>query len=316
MDSVEHFRVQVDDKIEEPNSSLYPLLFNSFDYISLIQDNGKIKHFELINNITDSAVAQITFICENQLANSLPSSPFGGFTMVDEGIEGFEYFVNYLVRHFAKNHIKKITIKNQALAFKNSVSQIVSLSLQQFGFKTLYNDINHHIAVNENPFFELLHKMEKRKIKRAKDMGFKCKLAERDEWKDIYDFIANCRVEKGVVINISFQKLSTFLETLPNSYHAFKVVTPEGIIAAATICVKVGPNILYNYLPASPNRYNHISPMVLLMEGVYNYCQHNDFSMLDLGVSSEKGEPQEGLLTFKERIGGIQSKKPMFSLHL
>ena len=71
--------------------------------------------------------------------------------------------------------------------------------------------------------------------------------------------------------------------------------------------------ILYNYLPASIDEYKAFSPMVMIMENVYNYAKKEQYSFIDLGISSINGVLQKGLIQFKERIGGVFSEKTTFS---
>jgi lipid II:glycine glycyltransferase (peptidoglycan interpeptide bridge formation enzyme) len=83
-------------------------------------------------------------------------------------------------------------------------------------------------------------------------------------------------------------------------------------MVAATVCVKVKDSILYNFLPAHDSLYNMYSPMVFLMEKIYQYTSENKIKYIDLGVSSINNNPQKGLIRFKERLGSKSVSKLTF----
>jgi hypothetical protein len=150
--------------------------------------------------------------------------------------------------------------------------------------------------------------MELRKWRKSQDANYQFSQYGIGKLEDVYHFIADCRKEKGLVINIDFKKLVRSFAVFPEHYYAF-VLQRGNEIFAATIAVKINQSTLYNYLPASSIKTNKESPMVYLLDNLYQYCQKIGFSILDLGVSSIQGHRQEGLIHFKEHVGGLPTKK-------
>ncbi|MDH4058494.1 MAG: hypothetical protein OEU76_07000, partial [Cyclobacteriaceae bacterium] len=56
-------------------------------------------------------------------------------------------------------------------------------------------------------------------------------------------------------------------------------------------------------------KYNSFSPVIAIIETLYNFCRENSFSILDQGTSMLQGEPNQPLLDFKLRLGGVTSEK-------
>ena len=81
---------------------------------------------------------------------------------------------------------------------------------------------------------------------------------------------------------------------------------------AATVCVLVNEEVLYNFLPAHDENYKSLSPVVFLVQGIYNYAFAESLKFIDLGISSLQGKPQAGLIIFKERLGGQPASKLSF----
>jgi len=55
---------------------------------------------------------------------------------------------------------------------------------------------------------------------------------------------------------------------------------------------------------------------VLLTKGLYAYCQENSFGMLDMGISTDRGAANYGLIRFKQNLGAITSLKLSFEKQL
>ncbi len=147
-------------------------------------------------------------------------------------------------------------------------------------------------------------------------MGLKFDREAAEGLDRVYDIIEESRREQGLVPSLSKEKLRQYLDEFPQDFTLF-TVKKDQTIYAATVTIRVHRNILYNFLPASPKRYHRISPTVMLMEGLYTYCQQHGYEMLDWGVSTtQDGIDQDSLIRFKERMGGIESEKWRFEKEL
>jgi hypothetical protein len=105
-----------------------------------------------------------------------------------------------------------------------------------------------------------------------------------------------------------------FLKTFaafPGRYPLFAVMA-NGKICAAAISILVTGDILSNFLVNQEGVYNKLSPSVLLMEGIYDYCRRHDVTLFDLGTSALNGEPNFSLLDFKLHLGAIPVSKLSF----
>ena len=99
-------------------------------------------------------------------------------------------------------------------------------------------------------------------------------------------------------------------------------VYPDGIIlfgayqghelAAASISLRVSKRIVYNFYSAHLRKFDFLSPVVMLMEGIYGWSQKHHVELIDLGTSSLEGQPNFSLLDFKLRLGGNPSAKLTF----
>ncbi|GAB4027621.1 hypothetical protein GCM10028773_59450 [Spirosoma koreense] len=53
--------------------------------------------------------------------------------------------------------------------------------------------------------------------------------------------------------------------------------------------------------------------MVMLLDGLFVYCQQHRIQLLDLGTAlDENGQPKPGLMRFKRNVGAQESPKLVF----
>ena len=80
-------------------------------------------------------------------------------------------------------------------------------------------------------------------------------------------------------------------------------------LIASSICIKVSDEVLYVfYWGDIPLESSH-SPIIILSSFLYEFCLENKFKILDIGTSTSNGEPNYGLVRFKENIGFKESLK-------
>lgn len=285
--------------------------YNSAEYIEMI--SGKTPEvFYGLDRKTNRVICLCSFTIIDGIAYSPYSAPFGSIEFSpdiseDVLIDFFDYVDNAL----KGMGIRKIVIKHYASFQAPHTVNKIKKSFKLSGFKILETNINHHLIVDSHSFTYGIHPMEKRRLNKCKKAGMIIRNTEWDELMNIYEFIASCRAEKQLEINISREDFLKAFSKFPEQYRVFTGLI-NGKIAAATVIVKVNKEIIYNYLPAFSKAFNTYSPLVMLMEGVYNYAQKNGYKFIDLGVSSIGGIRQEGLIYFKEMIGGVMSEKITF----
>jgi hypothetical protein len=112
-------------------------------------------------------------------------------------------------------------------------------------------------------------------------------------------------------MSVSAGELLETVSVFPDRYHLF-VVRQEQKVVAASVGIGVTDKILYNFLANHETEYNHLSPAIILMEGIYDYCRLNRIHLFDLGTSALQGEPNFSLLDFKVHIGGRLTSKFSF----
>ena len=272
-------------------------IFYHPDYLK-IQDHKNLKVFENEN-------FQLIFSITNELAVSLPQGLFGGVVKRQRAIDfhSFEVFWTHVHDELAKEGVTRAELIQPPDIYQGFVQ---SQWLMEVGFSPMYEDITHHIKLREFA----LHKMEEKKLAKLKASGFLAKQLDTEELKKTYDFLESCREEKGLKLNVPFDRLEALFNAFPDHYDIFMGYLNQKA-ACAVITLKVAPKIVYYFLPGTIKEAKSESPMVGLLDFMVEHYSKT-YQYIDLGVSSIEGEPQVGLIAFKERMGGMPGMKRRF----
>ena len=242
-------------------------------------------------------------------------APYGGFELdADTNESELNVLVEEILAFCKSKDLKKITIVSHPDCYDPEKSIIIKNVLLKNDFLISTTELNYHLIVDNTGFESKIHSSEKRKLKKCRDMNFSFSSSGND-YHEMYQLIVACRKRKGFPISMNKEEFSKMFESFPDRYIPFTLRDGDKLIATA-IGVKVNDHILYNFLPADYEQYLSYSPMVLLKAEMYRYCQDHQITMLDYGIGTAAGIKNEGLIRFKENMGGLMSHKNTYEIML
>lgn len=279
------------------------MIFNEQKY----HKANKLKNVECFKYIldNDSDFLRSSFAIENDQAISLPKAPYCGIESSNTNIVKLKEVIQMIENQLYDMRCKKIWIK-QAPALLSSTSEVLHKILADHA-KSVEYEINHFIKLDQ--FETRIHSMQKRKIKKCVGASLCFNIEPVTNTNEVYEFITKCRLQQGLEVNISKEHFIDLIEDLPQDYRMYTVRDSSNAILACTVTLKITDQITYNYLPAFDRTYKALSPLVFLHYKLCVQLIRDGFSVLDLGVSSVGGVPQESLIEFKEKMGGIRQNR-------
>ncbi len=265
-----------------------------------------VTTFYALHDENQQVVAQIHVAIDQhkRQAISLPQSPFGSVEFsqhIDDAV--LSYFIAFLKETLLKQLVQSIQIRECIPVYRAYGSERLSSILQQQQFVVQQTMTNHHIYVDSTPFASKIHKMELKRLRKCSKAGFSFQQESLHHITGIYHFIQTCRQQKGWSLSMTLEEVKQSVAAMPAYYRVFALYDRH-ICVAACIAVLVTEGILYVYAQASLQEYNSYSPVVSLLDGVYEHCQKHHIQVLDLGTS-----PTASLQYFKAHVGGIASQK-------
>ncbi|MDX1629487.1 MAG: hypothetical protein R3345_12350 [Fulvivirga sp.] len=253
------------------------------------------------------AIAQIFFEEKERALVSLPYAPFGGVDSSNNlslpEIEVLvEKFITYAHDH---NDINRISITHYPSIYRPAVHQIIATTLQQFKMNKTFVSTIQYLPVSNDSFRSLTSADKKRYLNKS---IFSFKQLSLDQLQKVFDFIKSGRLHKQYELSITYKEIQQMSEAFPERIKLFGLFK-EKKLAAASISIIVNSDILYDFHHADSPQFSKYAPTVQLLKGMYEYCQNNNFSYLDLGGSMLNAELNKGLYDFKKSLGAHENDK-------
>ena len=260
-------------------------------------------HFYLLDDTEKTALGHIGFSLEEGAVFSPYRAPFGGFALADNlTSEEVTFFIFEVLRKLKDQRLGSLHLKlPPSCYFKNL--NLLEENLSYAGFEITEKLEYQAIPITDQAFELTLASMEVRKLKKCKEAGFEFSRLPKHKLADVFDFVKNQRQEKGYEFSMEWAQMKLAQKLNPEAYIPFGVKDGERIIAA-TIGILASDSVLYNFSPAHHPEYDQLSPVVLLTEGLYDFCRAENLNYLDLGTSYLNGKINEGLKQFKSHLGG------------
>lgn len=282
-------------------------LFNLLDHRLLQHEEGWIT-FTVIHEKHKKIVAAIHFNITGSEAKSPLKSPFGSLEFSESvPAEVIFKFLQFIEVRLKAKGIEKIAIKNPP-HLQGGKSALLYTFLFNLGYHVAEAEIGAAISITQADFVSSLNAWEKRRLRQAQDAGLIFRQLDIGRAEEVYDFILKCRQEKEYELSMDSKSLQQAIEKFPERYLLFGIMDHEQLVSAS-IAIVVTKNVLYNFYADHSKAYDLLSPVVMLVKGIYDYCAEQDIHTLDLGTSALHGKPNFRLLDFKMHLGAQPSMK-------
>ncbi len=270
------------------------------------------RWFYALHRKNKRVVASLYLNINREVARSSVQSPFGTIecsnTLPTETLYDFLVFVETSIRALG---VREIIIRNPPLHYNSEKEALLQVFLFNLGYSVICAEVGATRFVT-NDFALELTRMERRKLTKSKYAGLTYTLLQNENAYEVYNFIYKCRQQKGYSLSMSLDELTRAMTEFPDRYLLFGVFQGDEMIAAS-VTVRITSSILYIFYADHAQAYDKLSPVVLLVKGIYVYCQQHGITLLDFGTSARNGMPNFGLLNFKHRLGAKASPKLTFA---
>lgn len=249
----------------------------------------------------------LTGVVKENEFSSIPWGTFGGFEFaISTNSDDLNEFLTQIISAARQAKVRALKIALPPEVYLTQHPQL-KVALVNNGFEIIQSDVNQHIDVTGS-YRESIAYNELKKLKKSEREGFIFKKLNRLHLAKSYELIYDNRIRKGFPMSMTFEALDNMFVKLPNLYHLFGVYHHDKLIATA-VSIRISQSSIYNFYHGDDEEYRVFSPVVMLLDGIFNYCQQQGIEILDLGISSDKGVLNSGLFKFKENCGALSSIK-------
>jgi hypothetical protein len=283
-----------------------------------LQNQGGEECYTFYYQNIENQTIDIRFsvIMQDSIAYSPLKATFGGVEFNEQVSEKeLSDFLKEVGEYLSNLPLNEIIINSYP---ENYQTEGQSLKLEnclfRLGFQTKYVEHNYEILITEMPFYEtVISSNHKRILRNAVKNSFIFKQEINPDLSQIHAFIERSRIRKNRPMTMSLLQMEEHFKKFSKKFKIFSVYHSEHLVAVC-VTVEVNDRILYTLYPADAEEYVKKSPLTFLFSGIYEYCQQQEYTILDLGIATNKGVLNEGLARFKRNIGGELSKKKTYFL--
>ena len=276
-----------------------------------LQSEGEWVSYYIIKEVKKVAVAGIHFHLSDSIARSPYRSTFGSIDASDdlEPSALFNFF-QFIESDLRKSDVKKIIIKNPPTLYNSRLQTLLQVFLVNLNYRIDIAEPGTVFIVDKSGE-DLSSQWEKRKVKQAQDKELKLRYEGIDQLKTLYNFIHECRIQKGYPSSMTLDEMRSVVNTFPDRFLLTSVYRKDELVAAS-ICVRCNSQVLYHFYSDHNTSDKSTNPTVFLIRSLYEYCFENGIAFFDLGTSSIGGIPNFGLLNFKLRLDATPTTKFTF----
>lgn len=296
-----------------PGDELYafqPDLFNTSRHLKTQGD--KIFSFLLYRNDYPQILASIHFFksTDRPEFHSPIRASFGGISCHEDCTdEALIFLLSCVIKTAIDQNQKFLTITTRPSCYNPKLHKRLNQIYLKAGFRNYKVQRNLHIEVSPYPFSETISRQESRRLNKCLKEGFLAGKEETHPDTTLYNFIRDSFNEKEYPLSISENQLLNLFTQFPNEVLLFTVRHQSQLIAVS-VAIRISPGVLYNFLIADLISYRSFSPVVMLYHELYHYCQNQQITILDQGISVDNhGIEKPDLIRFKKNVGGKESLK-------
>ena len=236
---------------------------------------------------------------------------FGGYALApsaDAPMAVRADFVRRVEQHLRLVGARSLTLVYPPMAYHPDETAVWIHVLLQSGYAIVASELNQSIDVT-GVFRDHLDAGNRKQLRKAGDAGLTCRALATDEYPEAYAVVEDNRRKKGHALSMTWAALHSMIDALPTRVRCFGVHARDGAMIASAICLLINPTTLYVFYWGEKAGAESLSPVTLLAQHLFEHCTEHAITLLDLGTSTVKGEPNEGLLRYKRHLGARISLK-------
>lgn len=299
----------------EYNEDFSSTIFHNTRHLFL-QDNANWYTYSILHQQTSTIHAIVHFHVAGEEAKSPLQSPFGSVLFSDQlPVQVLFKFLIFVEEQLRLKGVKTITVKNPPELYFSERMATLQVLLFNLNYHVNRAEIGSMIPVDDGIYLDKLEQWERRKYHMAVKKELVARQLSLNHIEEVYLFIAQCRELQSRKLSLSLEELKRIVDAFPDRFILFAIYQHD-VLVAASINIVVTQHVLYNFYGAHNRQFNKLSPVVMLMDALYTYCQMHGLTYLDLGTSAIGNEPNFSLIDFKVRLGAQCTQKLTFQKKL
>jgi hypothetical protein len=284
-------------------------LWNSTGFYALNADardrRVQVDHHEAGGRLVGSFVAVRV---EDRLVSGF-GAPMGGvdFVRADEVPRHVIDLLRTVVEHAAAEGAATVELRMKP-PHHGPAEQHLLFSLLSVGAVVQQVDLSFYLDLStaRDAHRPLLQPRAEKAARRGTELGWDVRLLATDDedgWAHAYAVLERNRVEKGRPMRLSLDYVRGIRDAFAPLVRMHVLRDGDGAVLAAALVYRTAErHDVVQYWGDQPGDHP-VSPMPLLARGVFAAAAASGADVVDLGISTDQGRPNHGLIQFKRSIG-------------
>lgn len=275
-----------------------PHPFLSAAFIEL-NKNKVDKIIRLVDSSSKPVLGIVAGLKDTVLSSPF-SAPFGGFHFQKQNIyiSEIDNFINSMKSFMTLHGYSKIELTLPPDLYHPTFNAKVINSLIRNGFQNEIPEITNWVNLSKfNGSFSQRNSREYYNQAVRHGLSFSYVFESKEE-QEAYELIRNNREKFGRPIYMNLNDIIRTRDLWPVDF--FKVTDRGGAMVASAIIYQNHPEICFPVFWGDNECGRPLRAMDFLAFNLWSYYKSKGYKFIDLGISTENGCPNEGLLRFKE----------------
>ena len=292
-------------------SSANGTIFHSHKFFQYHPSDKFVNH-HLLFELRDKLRALLTGTeIEGERGKELHSHPgasYGGFVIrTKTDFEDCYGMVIALIDYAKEYRFKAIQLTQTPLIYYQTLHQGIEFALRNHGFKADRCELTQSVdlTIIQPNLIDSLADKTRNAYRQARRKGLIYQEGvdlNRKNLTIFHKMLVENRKSLGVSPTHSLEELIRLSELIPESLH-LSFVEYESQVIGGLLHFICNSRVVLLFYVCHVREFQHLKPVPFILANTLNWARSSGYSELDLGISTVQGEPNRGLLKFKENFG-------------
>jgi hypothetical protein len=203
---------------------------------------------------------------------------------------------------------RRLVVRLPSVLSQRGSSSMAVHALLSLGFRVTASDLSYGMDVTSHPFVDGVDRGNAKRLRKLYASGVTTRRLEPHALPACHAIIAANRERRGKPMTMDLPALQRMMDTFPSETSLWGTQR-EGTLIAAAVCLRLTPALEYVAYWGDAPDVSTLSPTTGLAEAIHAHAKATGASYLDLGVSTDAGRPDTGLMRYKQNLGCSASLK-------
>lgn len=259
----------------------------------------KVDNILFLMNENDKSIGLVAGVKDNMIYSPF-SAPFGGFHYSHEHLmyDTIYSFIDKLKEYVEQCNLSGIKITLPPDIYQTNMNAKLIHTLINTGYSMSNPNILNWTNISTFDGKWVYNKVENRCRKAIlNELSFH-KAIDTHEIEEAYSLIRNNRIGKGRSISMSLDDIIAVGDNIPVDF--FIIKDKNNDIIGASVVYRGSSDIAQAIFIADDLNKRDLGTIDFLYMNIYNHYKELNYKYIDFGTSSLNGEPNIGLMRFKE----------------